>query len=54
MTLEELLSETCGKTGNVVSWKTLKEEGISVKEYQTFQDCNGNYILNLFIHSVPN
>ena len=43
MTLEELLSETCGNTGNVASWETLNEKGTSVREYQTFPSCKGRY-----------
>ena len=52
MTPEELLYETCGKTGNLSSWETLQEKGNSTKEHQFFHDCKGNYILYLIFHSV--
>ena len=52
MSLEELLVGTCGKTGNVSSWKTLNEKGNSVREYQFFQECKGNWLYISFSLSL--
>lgn len=39
MTVEQLNSKTCGVKGNIVSWSSLKERGISKRDLQTFPKC---------------
>ena len=39
MSVEELNSETCGVSGNIVSWNTLRERGTSRRSQQNFPEC---------------
>ena len=48
MTLNELNLLTCGTIGDVVSWNTLKEEGVSNKAKKQFTACKGKTYFMLF------
>ena len=60
MTLDELNLLTCGTEGDVVSWNTLKEEGVSSRTEKKLTACDGkescklfkksNLLLELLIH----
>ena len=41
MTFEDLNILTCGTTGDVVSWDTLEEKGISHRSFEWFPSCDG-------------
>ena len=41
MTLNELNLLTCGTEGDVVSWNTLKEEGVTNRTQKEFTACDG-------------
>ena len=41
MTLDELNLLTCGTEGDVVSWNTLKEEGVTNRTQKEFTACDG-------------
>ena len=41
MTLNELNLLTCGTEGDVVSWNTLQEEGVSNRTQKEFPSCAG-------------
>ena len=41
MTLDELNLLTCGTEGDVVSWNTLQEEGVSDRTQKEFTACKG-------------
>ena len=39
MSVDELNLETCGVSGNIVSWNTLRERGKSRRSQQRFPKC---------------
>ena len=41
-TADQLNSGTCGVSGDVVSWNTLREQGSAVKTHESFPACNGD------------
>ena len=47
MTLDEMNDKGCGTEGDVVSWNTLQEEGVSNWTQKEFAVCNGKKIFNL-------
>jgi hypothetical protein len=44
MTSEEVNSQTCGTEGNIASWSTLQEQGVSTRTHDLFPDCVGKQI----------
>ena len=48
MTLNELNLLTCGTIGDVVSWNTLKEEGVSIRTEKEFTACHGKQFMSNF------
>ena len=44
MSVDQLNSETCGFSGDVVSWRTLQEKGTSARTKHVFPGCNGVYV----------
>ena len=53
MTLDELNLLTCGTEGDVVSWNTLQEEGVSNRTEKEFTACNGKQFFKLFFKMLP-
>ena len=49
MTLDELNNEGCGTEGDVASWNTLKEKGVSNRTQKKFSACNGKRSFFSFI-----
>ena len=49
MTLDELNHQGCGTEGDVVSWNTLGEAGVSTKTQKEFTACNGKRSFFSFI-----
>ena len=41
MSIEQLLSNTCGTKGDVSSWDTLQQQGTSEEKSRIFPDCSG-------------
>ena len=52
MSLNQLLSGTCGRKGNVSSWDTLQLVGDSTETYRVFPDCKGNFLLLLSMSTM--
>ena len=48
MTLDELNYEGCETEGDVVSWNTLKEEGVSIRTEKEFTACHGKQFMSNF------
>ena len=40
MSEDELNSQTCGSNGDVASWDTLEEKGVSLRTVRGFPICN--------------